>query len=213
MSDKGRAPPKGIPVRLARQELATIRAALEAWKEELAEDTGWLVESLFFDKHQPLDLQQVDELSRRLHDQSRESRYTRIVRRTAKEQSMWQYHCRVPTYVGALTPEERGPGGGPDFAAPSVPVRISDAAGIRLILGTDDEQDRVKPEIVVERRPHGWAIFINCNADETVGVVFMLDDGRTMLLREPYVDSPISDVDDIPSEVDRATRNDVPTQK
>jgi hypothetical protein len=204
MSDNSKVQPKRIPARLTRQELATIRAALEVWKEELAEGSEWIADSIFFDKHQPLNSQDVDELSRHLHDLSRESRYTRIVRHTAKEQSMWQLHCRVPTYVGELTAEERGPGVAPDFGGPSVPVRVSEAAGIRVILGADDERDREKPEIVVERRPHGWAIFINCNGDETVGVIFMLDDGRTMLLREPYVDSPICDVDDIPAAVDRA---------
>jgi hypothetical protein len=208
MTETQRPQPKKIVARLTRRELATIRAALEAWKEEVAEDTGWLAESIFFCKHQPLNSADVDELNFRLQSLSRESRYTRIVRHSAKEQSMWQFHCRVPTYVGELTAEERGPGVDPDFDKPYVPVRVSDAAGIRLILGTDDERDREKPEIVVERRPHGWAIFINSNGDETVGVIFMLDDGRTMLLREPYVDSPISDVDDIPAELDRAERND-----
>jgi hypothetical protein len=76
-------------------------------------------------------------------------------------------------------------GAKPDFGEPDVPVLIHEAEGLRIVLGSHDYDDREKPDIQIERRPNGWAIFLHplggCDAS---GYVYFLDDGRSFLVKE-----------------------------
>src|SRR5258707_12254861 len=87
----------------------------------------------------------------------------------------------VPTYYGDTD-------GKPDFAAksefeePSVPVLIHAADGVRVVLGTHDFEGSEKPDVQIERRPQGWAIFLHpVGGGDTTGLVYFLDDGRSFV--------------------------------
>jgi hypothetical protein len=91
----------------------------------------------------------------------------------------------VPTYYGTANCKQNVLGAESDFDEPTVPVLIHEADGVRVVLGTHDLNDLAKPDIQIERRPNGWAIFLHplggCDAS---GYVYFLDDGRSFLLRE-----------------------------
>ena len=71
------------------------------------------------------------------------------------------------------------------------------------MLGTDDFEDREKPDIQIERRPKGWAIFLHPSAGDPSGIVYFLDDGRSYLLPEIGSGSiEVLDDHEEPSEID-----------
>ena len=107
---------------------------------------------------------------------------------------------KVPTYYGQ---QHQDVANAPDFAEPFVPVSIGHADGVRLLLGTTDWEDDEMPDIQIERRPHGWAIFIHPNGGDAAAYIYMLDNGRTFMMPEHWVDPPIATVWDIPPEVDQ----------
>jgi hypothetical protein len=91
----------------------------------------------------------------------------------------------VPTYYGRANCVREIVGEPPDFDTPDVPVLIHEAGGIRIVLGTHDFNDMSKPDIQIERRPKGWAIFLHpIGGGDPSGYVYFLDDGRSLLLRE-----------------------------
>src|SRR3989442_10209151 len=90
----------------------------------------------------------------------------------------------VPTYYGAVHGKQNILGS-PDFDAPNVPVLIHEAEGVRIVLGTHDFNDLEKPDIQIERRPKGWAIFLHpVGGGDASGYVYFLDDGQSFLLKE-----------------------------
>lgn len=113
---------------------------------------------------------------------------------------MWK--LVVPTYLGSQNARNADHPPSLDFGHPYAPVLICEAAGIRLILGAHDSDDRSKPDVQIERWPHGWAVFLHPDAGDPVGCVYILDNGRTFLLPERLTADPIEIVDDIPSELD-----------
>jgi hypothetical protein len=81
----------------------------------------------------------------------------------------------VPTYYGnSNMPKE-------EYDEPNVPVMFANVAGARLLLGTDDPTNMVVPDIQAERRPGGWAVFINLEGD-TQAVVYFLDNDTTVYI-------------------------------
>jgi hypothetical protein len=105
------------------------------------------------------------------------------VQSEGENQPMRELKLSVPTYYGTahcknnvLSDDE--------FDAPNVAVLIHEAEGVRIVLGTDDFDDREKPDIQIERRPKGWAIFLHPTAGDPCGCVYFLDDGRSFLLPE-----------------------------
>lgn len=63
-----------------------------------------------------------------------------------------------------------------------MPVLIYREAGVRIVLGTHDDGQLDKPDIQIERRPNGWAIFLHpIGGGDPSGIVFFLDDGRSFL--------------------------------
>jgi hypothetical protein len=98
---------------------------------------------------------------------------------------MKQFKLTVPTYYGHVLSADDLHAGHPEFGEPFVPVVVGLADGVRLVLGAHDYDDLNCPDIQIERRPNGWAIFLHPLADsDASGYVYFLDDGRSFLLPE-----------------------------
>lgn len=91
---------------------------------------------------------------------------------------------KVPTYYGSVPEEITAEFEIPEFGEPTVPVLVHESDGVRIILGTHDFDDSLKPDIQIERRPKGWAIFLHPSAGDPCGYVYFLDDGRSFLVPE-----------------------------
>jgi hypothetical protein len=98
----------------------------------------------------------------------------------------------VPTYYGAANCEtERFPGK-EEFDEPNVPMLIREAEGVRVVLGSHDFEDLSKPDVQIERRPNGWAIFLHpVPGGDPSGLVYFLDDGRSFLVPDGLVSEGI----------------------
>src|SRR5258707_5559493 len=70
-----------------------------------------------------------------------------------------QLRLWVPTYFGHRNCE-LGVEENEEFDNPHVPVLVHSADGVRLILGSHDYEDCYAPDVQIERRPKGWAIFL-----------------------------------------------------
>lgn len=113
----------------------------------------------------------------------------------------------VPTYNANAFADEIAAGKMQEFDAPFVPVLVRRAAGVRVVLGTHDFDDQSKPDIQIERRPNGWAIFLHpIGGGDPSGCVYFVDDGRSIVRRESSVgstpqlvlrewDEPVDEVD------------------
>lgn len=68
---------------------------------------------------------------------------------------------------------------------PYVAILVRQGDGIRLVLGTHDYNDRRAPDMLVERRPNGWVVFLHTVASgDPCGTIYFLDDGRTFFVKE-----------------------------
>lgn len=86
----------------------------------------------------------------------------------------------VPTYNGYAYPDETE-----EFGDPYVPVHVYREDGVRIVLGSDDRENIDAPDINIERRPHGWAIFLHpLGGSDASGYAYFLDDGRSFLVKE-----------------------------
>lgn len=79
-----------------------------------------------------------------------------------------QMVIRVPTYYGDSTE------GKEEFDSPYVPCVMKETGAAHMMLGTDNPLDITSPEIIAERRPGGWAIFLNIVGD-TKAIIYFLD--------------------------------------
>ncbi|MCI0640762.1 MAG: hypothetical protein L0Y70_16945 [Gemmataceae bacterium] len=182
-------------MQLTDRQTATIFAALIAWEDELSEGERWLTSIYDFGEHTPLSKQEV----RDLRDQLRKGGH---IAYEPDEPAMWK--MSVPTYVGAQPHEEKVDW--PDFAQPMVPVLVHEFEGVRVIMGSHDRINQDQPDLQIERRPHGWAIFIHPNGGDPVACIYILDNGRTFLIPEKYTEPSLETVDDIPAELDAPYR-------
>jgi len=171
--------------------MATIFAALIAWEDELSEGERWLTSIYDFGEHAPLSKQEV----RELRDQLRKGGH---ITYQHDEPAMWK--MSVPTYLGAQAHD--GKIDWPDFTEPNAPVLVHEFEGVRVLMGTHDRMNQDRPDLQIERRPHGWAIFIHPNDGDPVASLYMMDDGRTFLMPEKYAHPALETVDEIPAEVD-----------
>jgi hypothetical protein len=115
---------------------------------------------------------------------------------------MKTWKTTVPTYY-----EERIDTNEREFDSPEVPIVIQESAGIRIVLGTHEVEGVTKPDVQIERRPRGWAIFINPDGRETCAIIYVLDDSRTYCLSEKQVNCPLTIVDVPPTEIDERRRS------
>lgn len=120
---------------------------------------------------------------------------------------MAELRIHVPTYYGS------GPGAfsdKPEFGSPEVPLLVRPADGLRIVLGSHDYFDATAPDIQIERRANGWAIFLHpVGGGDPSGHIYFLDDGRSFVTPErdlgttPPVlvldwDAAVSEVDQVP---------------
>lgn len=77
--------------------------------------------------------------------------------------------------------------------------------GLRIVLGTDDVHDYEAPDVLIERRTNGWAIFLHpIGGSDPSGYIYMLDDGRSFVEPQDGCPTPaIAVVGDTPPELDR----------
>jgi len=87
----------------------------------------------------------------------------------------------APTYYGDAGTRSAQPR--EEFDEPRVPVVVRDAEGVRIVLGSHDYWNVDFPDVQIERRARGWLIFLHpIGGSDPSGYVFMLDDGRSMLV-------------------------------
>lgn len=90
----------------------------------------------------------------------------------------------IPTYNGAIYPDGVEKTDVEDFGNPYVPVSVHAGSDLRVVLGSHANSADA-PDIFIERRPHGWAIFLHpVGGSDPSGYVYFLDDGRSYLVPE-----------------------------
>lgn len=103
---------------------------------------------------------------------------------THEEVLMNSLRMLIPTYNGAVYPDGLDKTEVEDFGNPYVPVLVQPDSGLRIFLGSHAEGPDV-PDVAIERRPHGWAIFLHpVGGSDPSGYIYFLDDGRSYLVPE-----------------------------
>jgi hypothetical protein len=103
----------------------------------------------------------------------------------SKEIAMPELKLYVPTYLRGEFRTGELPDDLPDFGEPMFPVVIREADGVRIVLGSHDYWNSNVPDVQLERRPGGWAIFLHpVGGSDPSGYVYFLDDGRSYLVPE-----------------------------
>jgi len=90
-------------------------------------------------------------------------------------------HAALETYWHSRRPDHHEESG-----KPLAPVVVSAGpGGVCIELGTDRFCDTRAPDVQIERRPGGWAIFLHpLGGSDACGVVYFTDDGRSYFQRE-----------------------------
>lgn len=92
----------------------------------------------------------------------------------------------VPTY------HPNQPTGTEEYGAPHYKIAACPADGLKLVLGTEDWQDLTCPDVQIERRHAGWAIFLHAEPGGDVkGMSYFMDDGRSYFQLENFSDMQI----------------------
>ena len=119
-------------------------------------------------------------------------------------------HCvvRVPTYYGHAYADAVLDGLIPESGKPFVPIALQEMEGLRLVLGSS-EPIADAPDIHLERRPNGWALFLHPESGgDPSGYVYLIDDGRSFIVPErgttPAIE--ICEWEQVVGLVDRKTR-------
>src|SRR2546430_5598130 len=100
-----------------------------------------------------------------------------------RRRTMSELKLLIPTYNGNLFPQQVEADEIEEYGDPHVPVTAYREAGLRIVLGTHDpEEDSEKPDLLIERQPHAWAIFIHPDGTDPSAYIYILDDGRTFLV-------------------------------
>jgi hypothetical protein len=93
----------------------------------------------------------------------------------------------VPTYNRDFYHDEDAARRREEFGDPEVPVVIREEAGVRILLGTHDPRDGEAPDVLIERHPRGWMIFLHpLGSSDPCAFVFFADDGRSFILKESF---------------------------
>ena len=110
------------------------------------------------------------------------------------------------TYYGNVPEEQTEARKLAEFDFPDIPIVIRPADGVRIALGTHDFWNLEFPDIQIERRPGGWAVFIHAvPGDDPSGFVYILDDGRSYVNIEHGSSLPLRflEEEEMPPELDR----------
>ena len=95
----------------------------------------------------------------------------------------------VPTYNANYYEKQVADRTKAEFGVPHVAVLVHSADGVRVVLGSHDLLDTDAPDIAIERQPKAWAIFLHpIGGGDPAGYIYFLDDGRSYLLKEQWVD-------------------------
>ncbi len=119
---------------------------------------------------------------------------------------MCELRITIPTYY-----RKEAPGDGPaHYGEPTVPILIRWADALRVVFGAHDHRNTRAPDLLIERRPGGWALFLHpAGGDDPSGCVYFLDDGRGFLVpeSEPARTPPIVVVNEpeLPMDIDDGT--------
>ena len=113
-----------------------------------------------------------------------------------------QFKLTVPTYNANYYDKKTFAALMEEYSEPNARVLVHEAEGVRIVLGTHDYDDMNKPDLQIERRANGWAIFLHPEGGgDPSGYIYFLDDGRSYLVREEFGGTPaielIASVDDI----------------
>jgi hypothetical protein len=118
-----------------------------------------------------------------------------------------QHTFVVPTYLGG-TPANLADDSLEEFGKPDAQVMAYRECGVRLLLGIPGRDFDDCPDIKVERRTNGWAIFLHpMPMGDPSGYVYFIDDGRSVLIPDPWEsatieirspDDKVPEVDTIP---------------
>ncbi len=104
---------------------------------------------------------------------------------------MEELKLMVPTYVGDCEQHNAEETDNPDFGQPFLPVLIHESDGIRVIMGSHDRVNSKVPDVLIERRPKGWVIFLHpIGGSDPSGMIFFCDDGRSYVVKETYGATP-----------------------
>jgi hypothetical protein len=115
----------------------------------------------------------------------------RLVTTIAKRSALENFAVQLPTYYGHAYPDAVADGLLPEFGKPFVPAAVHCADGLRVVLGSSDPRSN-SPDIQIERRPNGWAMFLHPESGgDSSGFVYFLDDGRSFVLPERGVTASI----------------------
>jgi hypothetical protein len=99
----------------------------------------------------------------------------------------YELRLRVPTYNANRYPAEVAAKTKEEYGEPYRTVRIREEDGLRVILESpDDIPEMVLPDLMIERQPVGWAIFLRAGSTDEGGVIYLRDDGQTFLARDEY---------------------------
>lgn len=89
----------------------------------------------------------------------------------------------IPTFYGHVQAQRTSNSEEPEFGPPLVEVSIYRQEGVRIVLHTPDMDDDDQPDIHIERRPRGWAVFLHAQGQMPAsGYAYFLDDGRSFVV-------------------------------
>jgi hypothetical protein len=99
--------------------------------------------------------------------------------------TMQEFKLEVPTYNGNRFAQEVERGEKPEFGKPQMPVLIRVTNGVRVVFGTHQYEGTRSADILIERQPSRWVIFLHPLGDgDPIGSIAFLDDGRSFLIKE-----------------------------
>ncbi len=93
----------------------------------------------------------------------------------------------VPTFTPSARPEDDGK----EYSEPNAEIGMSSEEGLRLELRKGTKPEFGWPQIVIERRAHGWMLFLAPNEGDESGYLQFHDDGRMCLIRDKFVPTEI----------------------
>lgn len=89
----------------------------------------------------------------------------------------------IPTFFGHVREQTTANSTEPEFGPPFVEVSMYRQEGVRIIMHTPGIDDDDQPDIHIERRPRGWAIFLHPEgSNDPSGFIYFLDDGRSFVV-------------------------------